>query len=176
MSVLKIWDGLTWYTPTGFNRPKVWNGSTWAMAQPVYFSGSNNPSKTLTVGTKNVPASKFSAEFNEYGFSSTPTAYGSISTTSLPYAWGAPTITNLYWVDGGYVDKSLFLTATSSDPILNTGWTSITINSNTFTRASAGFDLVVNSSTSFTGTWTWSSVTTNPFPSVGSSTNVTWNV
>jgi hypothetical protein len=41
MTIAKIWDGSSWFAPSGFNRPKIWNGSTWVFAQPRIWDGSN---------------------------------------------------------------------------------------------------------------------------------------
>lgn len=173
MTVAKIWNGSTWVTPSAWNRPRIWTGSAWASADINFYNGAGTPSKTLTVGSSYEPATKYVPASTVYGYGES--SFGSMSNTTLPYAWGVPRITVLDWMSGGYLDQSLLLYTESYNQVLNGGWTSITINGQTFTRAASGFASGVNALGAYYGNWVWGTVA-NPFPADGTTINVTWNV
>lgn len=174
MTVAKVWNGSAWITPSGWSIPRVWNGSSWVGTQPLINSGPNEATKSLTVGTYTSSGTKFVSSYTIYGYAS-ERSMGSISNTTLPYSWGIPTITGLVWED----NNSLYLMTQSVDSPPNQGWSSVTINGVTFTRESATFDntglLVFPPITPGNANWYWSSVG-NPFPAVGNTTTVTWNL
>ena len=173
MTVAKIWNGSTWVVPNGFRRPRVWNGSAWVAVNPYVFNV-GNASKTLTVGYQYNPASKYSAATEEYGFSTG--LYGSISTTNWPYSWvGNTRIDALQWYTTGFGDPLLNIWVYGDDVIPNAGWTSITVNSTTYTRASASYYTFPGSSPQPATRWLWTSIS-NPFPAAGNTINVTWNL
>jgi hypothetical protein len=68
---------------------------------------------------------------------------------------GGTTISGLYY--DVYGTSLVF--ELSASPISNAGWTTMTLNGTAFTRSSASF-VSSGGSTS----WTWSSVSPNPFP------------
>lgn len=68
---------------------------------------------------------------------------------------GGATITNLWWENAGNINQLFFYLNTA---VSNSGWTTMTINGNAFSRASASF----SSGTGYSN-WYWSNVTTNPF-------------
>ena len=74
---------------------------------------------------------------------------------------GGTTISGLYYDVYG---TSLIFTLSAS-PISNSGWTTMALNGTAFTRSSASF-VSSGGSTS----WTWSSVSPNPFPLAGNTT------
>lgn len=77
MPVLKIWNG-SWVVPSGFNRPKIWNGSTWVIAQPRLWDGSSWGNQLTTGSTATiVSGGKGTAGYSlfSYGFSPTGGTY-----------------------------------------------------------------------------------------------------
>lgn len=177
MTVAKIWNGSTWVIPSGWNRPRIWTGSAWASTDINFYNGAGTPSKTLTVGSSYDPGSKYNPASTVYGYGESSPSFGSISNTTLPYAWGAPRITFLAWMSGGYFDQNLLLYTQSYNQVYNGGWTSITVNGQTFTRAASSF-LGGETGTGtgiYYGDWFWNAVA-NPFPADGTTINVTWNV
>jgi len=60
---------------------------------------------------------------------------------------------------------SILVFTLSASPLTNTGWTTMKVNTTDFTRSSASF-----ASSGGETSWTWSSVTTNPFPAAGNTT------
>ena len=60
---------------------------------------------------------------------------------------------------------SILVFTLSASPLTNTGWTTMKVNTTDFTRSSASFV-----SSGGETSWTWSSVTTNPFPAAGNTT------
>lgn len=173
MTVAKIWNGSSWITPGNFNRPRVWTGSTWDYANPyVYRVG--NTAKTLTVGYQYNPGDKFVDPTEEYGYD--PGVYGSISTTDMPYVWVPDTIiTGIIWstLPYGYGSILSLWTTSTTDQTPDGGWTSMTLNGTTFTRA-AGGPAITYASPGFNYTrWIWAAPT-NPFPAAGNTINVTW--
>jgi hypothetical protein len=74
---------------------------------------------------------------------------------------GGTTISGLYY---NVYDIQLIFTLSAS-PISDAGWTTMTLNGTAFTRSSASF-FSSGGSTS----WTWSSVSPNPFPAAGNTT------
>ena len=74
---------------------------------------------------------------------------------------GGTTISGLYYdVNGSSLGFNL-----GASPISNAGWTTMALNGTAFTRSSASF-VSSGGSTS----WTWSSVSPNPFPLAGNTT------
>ena len=131
--------------------------------------------QTITSGSTSTGTDPF---FNWYGYKGTgsPT-FGSISDgTSNIYA-GA-TINGIYFYEegsvgaGGYYIRDVILVINGTQS--NSGWTTMTIGSTSFTRASAGF-----STSGGVSTWTWSLSIPNPAVSgspgpFSSTTIVTW--
>ena len=87
-------------------------------------------------------------------------AMGSISDGTFNPT-GGTTISGLYYD----VYNSQLIFTLSASPISNAGWTTMTLNGTAFTRSSASF-FSSGGSTS----WTWSSVSPNPFPAAGNTT------
>lgn len=98
MGLLKIWNGSSWYSPSGWNRPKIWNGSSWVTVNPLVWDGStwlDIEGATVTTGSGGTyfPGGKGVEYYTTflYGYS-TSNAFGSVSGTVL----GAPVI-EFYW-------------------------------------------------------------------------------
>jgi len=87
--------------------------------------------------------------------------FGSISDGTFNVKSGA-FINTLYWT--GFATVIFSINGSHS----NSGWTTMTVGSTTFTRASSTFS---QSGTS-TATWSWYTVTTNPFGTSGTKTVV----
>lgn len=82
--------------------------------------------------------------------------YGSIADGSLNiYGPATDTVSSLYY---GTISDVLSLTITSSSTITNTNWSTVNIAGTTFNRTDATY-----SGGGSSATWTWYSITTNPF-------------
>lgn len=168
MTVAKIWTGSSWFSTSAWSRPKIWNGSSWVQTSIRESRNASNASATLTVGTANISASKFAPAGTRYGFSSSG-SYGSLSNRTAGFPWHSNiTIDELYWQTDGLVPSGAALiyivSSNTSEAITDSGWTSISFNGYTFTRASSTF---------FVNFWFWSTAT-NPFPAAGNSTTINW--
>lgn len=125
--------------------------------------------QTVTRGQTTTGSDPFT---NWSGYKSATPAFGSIADgTSNIYAGAA--ITSLYFYEVGYIStgagyltRLLVLTITGAT---NTGWTTMTVGSTIFYRASASFS---------SGTWTWDIPIPDPYTSEGdpfsASTTVVW--
>ena len=126
-----------------------------------YGKSSSLDSQTVTVGYQE--GSQYVA--SQYGFTNYIFTYGSISDGTSNLDSGAP-ITRLSWSSANIVQFMV------SGNRANSGWTSMSINGQTFTRSSATYSY--NSGDNYTH-WYWQSVTTNPFgTTVGATRVATW--
>jgi hypothetical protein len=116
--------------------------------------GGGSDIQTVTIGT-------YIDKFNYFtGYISALSTGGISDGTFNPT--GGTTISGLYYdQNGGYL---YFLLAAS--PISNSGWSTMTLNGNPFTRSSATFN-----STGGSTSWAWASAS-NPFPFTATTTAV----
>ena len=91
-----------------------------------------------------------------------PFSLGSISDGTSNLYSGA-TITGVMWSNGSQDTLSFSVTATQA----NSGWTTMTVNGNSYARTSATYY-------SATTSWNWSGVTSNPFGATSGTKVVTW--
>jgi hypothetical protein len=87
---------------------------------------------------------------------------GSISDGTSNLYSGA-SITGVMWSGGSQNNLSFSVTATQA----NSGWTTMTVNGNSYARTSATYY-------SSTTSWQWSGVTSNPFGATSGTKVVTW--
>lgn len=114
-------------------------------------SAVSNWSATMTVGN----ATSF--KIQNYGYfvgSFVGVAYGSITDSTVDNYSGSPTLVSLSW------SAIYMLTLQITGNNANSGWSTLTIGSTTFSRTSATYSYV--SSNNHTQ-WSWGSISTNPF-------------
>lgn len=165
-NAVKYWNGSSWQSPGYFGQVRMWNGSEWRMVEVKYAGGAGSGSwnvpaglldyQTVTVSGYEIIDYEIGYYENGYGYSSSY-PYGSISDgTSNIYGGGA--ITDLNYVQYGSSSASVALGISGAT---NSGWTTMTIGTTSFSRASAA--------TYGSGFWTWNvAVGANPFGTSGS--------
>lgn len=139
--------GRSWITPSGFNRPRVWDGLAWVPAELKAWNGISwqqaQETQTVTVGSY---IFKSLSNFGWGGF------YGSISDGTFGFIDDAPII-QLSWGNSGFG-----IAFTLSGNRANSGWTKMTINGTDYTRATATYQY-----NSEADTTTWFMGGPNPF-------------
>ncbi len=117
------------------------------------FYGKSNylDTQTVTVGSGTLSSITY------YGRQTSPLNFGTIS-DGTSNVYGGTAITGLHW---NGTQNYLFLQFSAT--VANSGWTTMYIGSNAFTRASAFYS---------TNLFRWT--TGNPFPAVGSQVAVNW--
>ena len=125
-----------------------------------HFQGHSAPpsaldTQTVTIGSATV---FYTARV---GFQSS-FSLGSISDGTSNLYSGA-SITGVMWSGGSQNHLSFSVTATQA----NSGWTTMTVNGNSYARTSATYF-------SSTTSWQWSGVTSNPFGATSGTKVVTW--
>lgn len=168
MPIFKSWNGSSWVSHGGWLAPKVWNGSSWVVFNPKVWTGSGwgivsvPQSRTVTVGSQYFAGDKFVPAGTSYGYSEN--SFGSINSNSLQL-WQNGVIVLISWKDS---TQELILNVSTTAPS-NSAFTTMTIGSTSFSRASATYN---------TGSgihyWYWPTITTNPFSAVGTNTTVSW--
>lgn len=123
-------------------------------------SATSNWSATLTVGVS------YAFKIYSYGYYVgdfvTP-AQGSITDNTVDNYSGSPSLHRLLWSATGFLNLQI------SGNLANSGWSTLTIGSTTFSRTSALYSYV--SSNNYTQ-WLWSSISTNPMGSSGGTRSV----
>lgn len=117
-------------------------------------SAVSNWSATMTVGT----ASAFKVNYYGYGLVIT-TPIGSLTDTTVDNLSGAPQVANLRWNP----NQVIFSVGTGNLP--NSGFTTLTIGSSSFSRSSATYSTAISGQTQ----WVWST-STNPFGTTSGAT------
>lgn len=168
MPIFKSWNGSSWVSHGGWLAPKVWNGSSWVVFNPKVWTGSGwgivsvPQSRIITVGSSYFAGDKFMPASTTYGYVENST--GSINSNSLQL-WPEGIITQVSWND---TNQEIFLVVSTTSPS-NTAFTTMTIGSTSFSRASATYN-----SGSSNHYWSWPTITTNPFSAAGTNTTVSW--
>lgn len=123
-------------------------------------SATSNWSATVTVG------SSLAFKVYSYGYgvaTATTSAFGSITDSTVDNYSGSPSLHRLSW------SATAFLTLQISGNHANSGWSTLTIGSTTFSRTSALYQYV---SSQYYSQWYWSSISSNPFGSSGGTRSV----
>lgn len=118
-------------------------------------SATSNWSATMTVGN----ATSF--KIQNYGYyvgSFTASAFGSITDSTVDNYSGSPSLHRLSWA----ATAMLNLQITGNNA--NSGWSTLTVGSTTFSRTSALYSYVSSQNYS---QWLWSSISSNPFGTSG---------
>lgn len=122
-------------------------------------------SATVTVGyMQGEVCVKTCSYYDNYGYQAISGAnYGSLSDTSLEYLSGTPTVNGIYWTE-----LSTQLVLMVSGTVANSGWTTLTIGSTSYSRASS-----LHNQSSGNTTWTWGSVNSPATNAFGTTTGAT---
>lgn len=130
-----------------------------------WYGAAANWSATVTVGyMQGSLCVKSCSYFDNYGYQAmTDANYGSLSDTSLEYLSGTPTINGIYWTE---LSTQLILVV--SGTVANSGWTTLTIGSTSYSRSSA-----LHTQTSGTTQWWWGAVTSPATNAFGTTTGAT---
>jgi hypothetical protein len=163
MSVSKVWNGSTWVNPF-FLYPKIYDGTNWNYGIPkIRQDAQSTDSKVVTVGR----ISELLEDEEAFGgpgpstlsaFGYAKNSFGSIDSaaSSLYAGWEPLYIRQINYNDrlfddtGNYAYQRINLSIPDAP---NSGWTTMTIDGNSYARASATYS---------GGYWTWN-VTSNPF-------------
>jgi len=181
MTVANIWDGSAWVSPSGFNLPRIWDGSTWTTTKPKVWTNNNwgiysvPQSRIITVGNAYAASSKYFSGYNLYGY--IPAVAGSIDNNEL-FLWEDTYISEIAYDAGVGVDIIFSVKSPLTSTVTNSNWTTMTIGTTSFTRASAsGYLPNYYTDGVFVYTeWYWNtSPSGNPFSAVGTNTTVTWS-
>lgn len=130
--------------------------SSGAISMSNFHGKSSTFSPTLTVGSTSWESCiKNCVTTYAYGYSAT---YGSLSYTTVGTISGSPTVTALYW------DTSDALYLAMNGITSNSGWSTLTIGSTSFSRTS-GYHWTYGTGS----TWSWY-VSTNPIGTSGTKT------
>ena len=139
---VKYWNGSSWVASKDFGNIKIWNGTVWQYVGVRPYMDVLNETQTVTVG------SLIFKGISSYGFNSG--AFGSISDGTFGFINNA-TIDALVWTSA---TTSLQFTLVGNQQ--DSGWSTVTINSIVFTRASYSYD-------SGNDRTTWTMPGSNPF-------------
>jgi len=179
-AVSKIWNGSSWINPF-FLYPKVWNGTDWVYGLPkIWAIAQATDSKIVAVGV-NYTFIQGGGGIPGPGGGVPPQTittcgylkdnYGNINSTAsaLYTGWEPLTIDQITYLErvndntGGIIIQTITLIINGAP---NSGWTTMTINGTSYSRASAAYTTG--------GTWVWTP-TSNPFGTTpGSQITVTW--
>jgi hypothetical protein len=139
--LVKYWTGSAWAESQDFSNIKLWNGSEWQHVGIRPYADVSEETQTVTVG------SLIFKGIESYGFNSG--VYGSISDGTFGFISDA-TINTLAWSNAGNA-----LNFTLAGNRANSGWSTVTINSN---RSGATYNYDSGSNTT-----SWAMAGANPF-------------